>query len=174
MAKKPEKVKERKQSQAFLDRKEKVVEVGDKIKNASSVVLVDYRGINVEQDTAMRKALRESDVEYRVIKNSALSRAFEATGNTGYDEYFVGPTAAAFGSGDPIAPCRILNEYAGKTPLKIKCGVVEGKKFDENGVKALASIPEKPVLLAQLLGLLTSPMRSLAIAVSEVAKKKGA
>ena len=153
-------------------RKAYAASVVEKINNASSIVLVDYRGVNVAQDTAMRKALREAGVEYRVIKNSALSRAFEQTGNTGYDEYFFGPTAAAFGpESDPVAPCRILAEYAGKTPLKIKCGVVEGKKFDENGVKALASIPEKPVLLAQLLGLLTSPMRSLAIALSEIAKK---
>ncbi len=153
-------------------RKAYVADVVEKINGSSSVVLVDYRGINVEQDTAMRKALREAGVEYRVIKNSALARAFEQTGNNGYDEYFFGPTAAAFGpENDPIAPCRILNEFAGKTPMKIKCGVVEGKKFDENGVKSLANIPEKPVLLAQLLGLLTSPMRSLAIALSEVAKK---
>ena len=154
-------------------RKAYVAEVVEKINNSSSVVLVDYRGINVAQDTAMRKALREAGVTYHVIKNSALSRAFEQTGNAGYDEYFNGPTAAAFGpKEDPIAPCRILAEYAGKTPMTIKCGVVEGKKFDENGVKSLASIPEKPVLLAQLLGLLTSPMRSLAIAISEVAKQK--
>ena len=154
-------------------RKAYVAEVVDQINNSSSVVLVDYRGINVAQDTAMRKALREAGVTYHVIKNSALSRAFEQTGNTGFDEYFAGPTAAAFGpKDDPVAPCRILAEYAGKTPMKIKCGVVEGKKFDENGIKSLASIPEKPVLLAQLLGLLTSPMRSLAIAISEVAKKK--
>ena len=149
-------------------RKEYVAGVVEKMNNASSVVLVDYRGINVEQDTAMRKALREAGVEYKVIKNSALARAFEQTGNTGYDEYFFGPTAAAFG---PIAPCRILSEFAGKTPMTIKCGVVEGKKFDENGIKSLASIPEKPVLLAQLLGLLTNPMRSLAVALGEVAKK---
>ncbi len=153
-------------------RKEYVAGVVEKMNNASSVVLVDYRGINVEQDTAMRKALREAGVEYKVIKNSALARAFEQTGNTGYDEYFFGPTAAAFGpNDDPIAPCRILSEFAGKTPMTIKCGVVEGKKFDENGIKSLASIPEKPVLLAQLLGLLTNPMRSLAVALSEVAKK---
>ena len=135
----------------LAQRQEYVAGVVDKIKNASSVVLVDYRGINVEQDTAMRKALREAGVEYKVIKNSALARAFEETGNNGYDEYFFGPTAAAFGpDNDPVAPCRILAEYAGKTPISIKCGVVEGKKFDENGVKSLASIPEKPVLLAQL------------------------
>lgn len=156
------------------NRKAYVAEVVETINASSSAVLVDYRGINVEQDTAMRKAMREAGVKYRVIKNSALSRAFEQTGNNGFDEYFEGPTAAAFGGDDPIAPCRILNEYSGKTPIKIKCGVVEGKKFDENGIKALASIPEKPVLLAQFLGLLTSPMRSLAIALSEVAKKQGA
>ena len=155
-------------------RKAYAADVQSKIEGSSSVVLVDYRGINVAQDTAMRKALREAGVEYRVIKNSALSRAFEATGNTGYDEYFEGPTAAAFGTTDPIAPCRILTEYAGKTPLQLKCGVVEGKKFDADGVKALASIPEKPVLVGQLLGLLTNPMRSLAVALSEIAKKKSA
>lgn len=155
-------------------RKAVVAELSDKVKNASSVVIVDYRGINVEQDTAMRKALREAGVEYRVIKNSALSRAFAATGNDGFDESFVGPTAAAFGTTDPIAPCRILAEYEAKTPLTIKSGLVEGKKFDANGIKSLSNIPEKPVLLAQVLGLLTSPMRSLAIAISEVAKKKSA
>ena len=102
-------------------RKEYVAGVVEKMNNASSVVLVDYRGINVEQDTAMRKALREAGVEYKVIKNSALARAFEQTGNTGYDEYFFGPTAAAFGpKDDPIAPCRILSEFAGKTPMTIK------------------------------------------------------
>ena len=153
-------------------RQEYVAGVVELMNGSSSVVLVDYRGINVEQDTAMRKALREAGVTYKVIKNSAIARAFEQTGNTGYDEYLFGPTAAAFGpKDDPIAPCRILAEYAGKTPMSIKCGIVEGKKFDENGVKSLASIPEKPVLLAQLLGLLTSPMRSLAVALSEVAKK---
>lgn len=155
-------------------RKAYVADVVEKINNSSSVVLVDYRGISVEQDTAMRKALREAGVEYHVIKNSALSRAFEQTNNNGFDEAFAGPTAAAFGTTDPIAPCRILNEYAGKTPINIKCGVVEGKKYDENGIKLLASIPSKEVLIAQLLGLLTNPMRSLAVAVSEVAKKKEA
>ncbi len=155
-------------------RKAYVADVVDNIKNASSVVIVDYRGINVEQDTQMRKALREAGVKYRVVKNSALSRAFAETGNTGYDDVFAGPTAVAFGGEDPIAPCRVLTEYADKTPMSVKCGIVEGKKFDAAGVKSLASIPEKPVLLAQLLGLLTSPMRSLAVAVSEIAKKKEA
>ncbi len=155
-------------------RKAYVADVVEKLNASKSVVLVDYRGINVEQDTAMRKALREAGVEYRVIKNSALSRAFEQTGLNGYDEMFRGPTAAAFGNTDPIAPCRVLTEYAGKTPLTVKCGVVEGKRFDADGVKSLASIPEKPVLIGQLLGLLTNPMRSLAVAISEVAKKKSA
>lgn len=153
-------------------RKAYVADVVELMNNSASVVLVDYRGINVEQDTAMRKALREAGVTYRVIKNSALARAFEQTGNTGFDDSFFGPTAAAFGSAeDPVAPCRILSEYADKTPINIKCGTVEGKKFDADGVKSLARIPEKPVLLAQLLGLLTSPMRSLAVGLSEVAKK---
>lgn len=155
-------------------RKAHVSEITEKVKNASSVILVDYRGINVEQDTAMRKELREAGVEYRVIKNSALLRAFEAAGNTGYADVFEGPTAAAFGGDDPIAPCRVLTDYAGKTPLTVKCGLVEGKRFDENGVKSLASIPDKKTLLAQLLGLLTSPMRSLAVGLSETAKKLSA
>ena len=156
-------------------RKAYVAEIVDIMKDAASVVIVDYRGINVEQDTKMRKALRDAGVTYRVVKNSALSRAFEQTGNTGYDDVFVGPTAVAFGGEqDPIAPCRVLTEYAEKTKMTVKCGIVEGKKFDAAGVKSLASIPEKPVLLSQLLGLLTSPMRSLAVAISEVAKKKEA
>lgn len=155
-------------------RKAYVAEVVEKINNSSSIVLVDYRGITVEQDTAMRKAFREAGVEYRVIKDSALARAFEETDNKGYDDVFAGPTAAAFGGEDPIAPCRIVSEYVGKTPVTIKCGVIDGKRYDEAGVKSLANIPAKPVLVAQLLGLLTNPMRSLAVALSEVAKKQSA
>lgn len=153
-------------------RKAYVKEVGDILSESASVVLVDYRGINVEKDTAMRKELRENGVKYRVIKNSALARAFK-NADIDVTEFCEGPTAAAFGSAnDPIAPCRIIADYSAKTPISVKCGVVEGKKFDADGVMALARIPEKPVLVAQLLGLLTNPMRSLAVALSEIAKQK--
>ena len=104
-------------------RKAYVADVVETINNSASAVLVDYRGINVEQDTAMRKALREAGVTYRVIKNSALSRAFEQTGNTGYDEYFQGPTAAAFGSNeDPIGvlphPYRVCGQNADRHQVR--------------------------------------------------------
>lgn len=160
----------------IIAEKEKEVEgIVEKLNAAKSVVLVDYRGISVESDTELRSKCRKENVEYRVIKNRLLLRAFEKVGLTGYEKTFEGPTAVAFSYDDPVPGAKILAEMADKTKvLEVKGGVIAGAAASVSDIKVLATIPPKPVLLSQLLGLLTAPMRSLAVAVSEVAKTKSA
>lgn len=160
-------------SKAIIAAKEALVdEVAEKIKKAKSIVLVNHCGLTVEQDTALRVDMRKANVEYKVIKNSILLRAFEKCGLTGYEKVFEGPTAAAFSYEDTVAGAKIAVENGDKTKkLELKGGVIEGKAATIEEVKVLASIPPKPVLLSQLLGLLTAPMRNLAVVLSEIAKK---
>ena len=160
----------------ILAQKEQLVnEVAEKVSKAKSIVLVNHCGLTVEQDTALRADMRKANVEYKVIKNSVLSRAFEKAGITGMESVFEGPTAVAFSYEDAVVGAKIVSDNGAKTKmLEIKGGVIENKPASADEVKVLASIPPKPVLIGQLLGLLTSPMRSLAVAVSEVAKKQSA
>lgn len=160
----------------ILAQKEQLVnEVAEKVSKAKSIVLVNHCGLTVEQDTALRADMRKANVEYKVIKNSVLSRAFEKAGITGMESVFEGPTAVAFSYEDAVAGAKIVSDNGAKTKmLEIKGGVIENKPASADEVKVLASIPPKPVLIGQLLGLLTSPMRSLSVAVSEVAKKQSA
>ena len=153
--------------------KEKAVaEIQEKIQKAKSIVFVDYRGLTVSEVTAMRNELRAANVEYKVLKNRLVLRALNASGYEGFDAVLEGPTAVAFGYDDPVAPAKILVDSSAKlNKMTVKGGIIENKKADENEVKAFAKIPAKPVLIGQLLGLLTNPMRSLAVAVSEIAKK---
>lgn len=151
---------------------EQVAEIAEKIGKAKSVVLVDYRGITVAEDTAMRAELRKANVEYAVIKNRIMLRAFEKAGFNEFAPVLEGTTAVAISYDDPVAPAKIISETGKKVnKLAFKGGVIEGKAADVKGIEQLASIPAKPVLIAQMLGLLTSPMRSLAVAMSEIAKK---
>ena len=163
-------------SKEILAQKEQLVsEIAEKIAKAKGIVLVNHCGLTVEQDTALRVDMRKADVEYKVIKNTVLVRAFEKAGYTGFEKVFEGPTAVAFSYEDTVAGAKILVENGTKTKmLEIKGGVIEGKSASADEIKVLASIPSKPVLIGQLLGLLTSPMRSLAVAISEVAKKQSA
>lgn len=163
-------------SKEIIAQKEQLVaEVAEKIAKAKSIVLVNHCGLSVEQDTALRSDMRKANVEYKVIKNSILSRAFEKAGITGLEGAFAGPTAAAFSYEDAVAGAKIVSDNGAKTKmLEIKGGVIENKVASADEVKVLANIPPKPVLIGQLLGLLTNPMRSLAVAVSEVAKKQSA
>lgn len=159
-----------------LAAKEKVVaETAEKIKKAKSIVLVDYCGINVSQDTELRSEMRKNNVEYRVIKNTILSRAFREAGIEGMDVLLEKPTAVAFSYDEVVTGPKIVSEMGDKTKkLEIKGGVVDGKFSDADAMKVLAKIPPKPVLLSMLLGLLTSPMRNLAVVLSEIAKKQSA
>jgi len=163
-------------SKVILKQKaEEVKGIVEKIKKAKSVILVDYRGLTVAQDTAMRVEMRKENVEYKIIKNRIMLRAFNDAGFKGFDEILQNPTAVAFGYDDAVVPAKILADNSKKLANKfliLKGGVAEGKILDEKEVTALAKIPSKPVLVAQLLGLLTSPMRSLAVGLSEVAKKQ--
>ena len=162
-------------AETLKSKQEQVAVIEDKVRKAKGVVLVDYRGLNVAEDTAMRNALREAKVDYKVLKNRLVLRAFNNAGYTGFDKMLEGPTAVAFSFDDATAPARIIVENVKKTnKIAVKGGIVEEKSMDAAGITAVASIPAKEVLLAQLLGLLTSPMRSMAIAVSEVAKKQQA
>ena len=145
----------------------------DKIGKAKSFVLVDYRGLNVAEDTAMRNDLRKANVEYKVIKNRLVLRALNEAGIEGFDAALEGPTAMAISYDDAVAPAKIIVDNVKKSnKIQVKGGVVEGKKLDAAGITSVAAIPAKPVLVAQLLGMLQTPVRGLAVALSEIAKKQ--
>ena len=132
-------------------KKNAVEEIKNLITSSKSIVLVDYRGLSVANDTAMRKALRENNVTYKVIKNTLFKKACEQLGIAGFDEALNGTTAFAFGMEDEtVAPRMIKNAMKDYTNLSIKAGYCDGKVLDESAVKVLASIPGKEQLLAQL------------------------
>lgn len=164
-------------SKEVIAQKAKQVEdIAEKVKRAKTVVLVDYRGLTVAQDTEMRVAMRNAGVDYKVLKNRLVLRAFTGCGFDGFEKILEGPTAVAFGYEDEVAPAKIVADTVAKTNNKIsvKGGIIDGKQASVEEINALAKIPAKPVLVAQLLGMLTNPMRSLAVALSEIAKKQSA
>ena len=152
-----------------------VDEISANIKDAQSVVLVDYRGLTVEQDTELRRKLREAGVTYKVYKNTFMNFAFKGTDFEALSEYLEGPSAIAIATEDATAPARVLSEFA-KTAdkLEIKAGVVEGTVYDANGMKAIASIPSREVLISKLLGSLQSPITNFARVMNQLAEKGGA
>lgn len=142
--------------------------------DAKAVVLVDYRGLTVEQDTELRKQMREAGVVYKVYKNTMLHLAFEGTDFEQLDKHLEGPTAIAFGMEDETAPARILNDFAKKAEaLEFKAAVVDGTYYDEAGVKVLATIPSKEVLISKLLGSLQSPITNFARVIQQIADAQG-
>ncbi|MDE6781997.1 MAG: 50S ribosomal protein L10 [Ruminococcus sp.] len=156
-------------------KKAKVEQLTDLIKNSVSGVLVDYKGITVEEDTKLRKELREANVNYFVEKNTLLLRAFKNCGIEGFEEALNGTTAIALSNDDQTAPARILGKFAekaGDAKFNLKAGYVEGEVYDQAGVTALSKIPSKDVLLAQLVGSLQGPMQKLAATIKAVADKK--
>lgn len=155
---------------------QQVEEIAEKVKKAKSIVIVDYRGLTVAQDTEMRTSMRGAGVDYKVIKNRLVLRALNACGFEGFESVLEGPTAVAFGYEDAVAPAKLVSDTVAKTnnKISIKGGIIEGKKASVEEISALAKIPAKPVLVGQLLGMLTNPMRSLAVAISEIAKKQSA
>ena len=144
------------------------------IKDAQSVVLVDYRGLTVAEDTELRKQLREAGIIYKVCKNTMMKRAFEGTDFAGLDEYLEGPSAIAISKDDATAPARIICKFA-KTAekLEVKAGVVEGQVYDVNGVKALSQIPSREELLSKLLGSIQSPIANFARVIKQIAENGG-
>ena len=148
-----------------------VAAIAEDIKDAQSVVIVDYRGLTVAQDTELRKKLREAGVTYKVCKNTMMKRAFEGTEFAGLDEYLEGPSALCVSKEDATAQARILAKTADK--LEMKAGVIEGTVYDVAGLNELAKIPSREVLLSKLLGSLQSPITNFARVIKQIAEKDG-
>ncbi len=147
----------------------------DDLKAASSGVLVDYKGITVAEDTALRHELRENGVEYAVVKNTLLRRALDDVNLGDLDEVLNGTTSMAISKEDPIAPMRIVNKYAKQMGdrFNIKAGFMDGKVLPLDDVYALAELPSKEALLGQVLGMMLAPITSLAIVIKAIAEKDG-
>ncbi|HGD0519334.1 TPA: 50S ribosomal protein L10 [Streptococcus agalactiae] len=160
-------------SEVIIAKKAEQVElIAEKMKAAASIVVVDSRGLTVEQDTNLRRSLRESDVEFKVIKNSILIRAAEKAGLEDLKELFVGPSAVAFSNEDVIAPAKVISDFAKDAEaLEIKGGSVDGKFTSVEEINALAKLPNKEGMLSMLLSVLQAPVRNVAYAVKAVAEK---
>ena len=169
----------------ILKQKREVIDgIGGKMKAAKAMVFADYRGLTVEQDTELRSSLRKAGVEYKVVKNTLTRFAAKENGLEGLSNYLSGPTAMASSAGDPVAPAKIMSEYAKKFEnLKIKVGVLEGKVIDPDGIKALADLPSREVLIAKVLGGFNAPLsgfvnvlngnlRGLVVALNAIAEQK--
>ena len=151
---------------AKVELKQPVVQaIAEDVKDATSVVLVDYRGLTVAEDTEMRKQLREAGVVYKVCKNTMMKRAFEGTDFAALDEHLEGPSAIAISKDDATAPARAL---------ELKAGVVEGTLYDTDALNELAKIPSRDELISKLLGSLQSPITNLARVLNQIAEKGGA
>ena len=152
-----------------------VAAIAEDVKDAQSVVIVDYRGLTVAQDTELRKQLREAGIIYKVCKNTMMKRAFEGTEFEGLAQYLEGPSAMAVCKDDATAAARILCKFAKDADkLEVKAGVVEGTVYDEAGVKALATIPSREELLSKLLGSIQSPIANFARVIKQIAENGGA
>ena len=152
-----------------------VAEISENIKGAQSIVLVDYRGLTVEQDTRLRKELREAGVVYKVYKNTMMNFAFKGTEFEALSEYLEGPSAVAISTTDATAPARIICKFAKEAKaLEVKGGVVEGTAYDAKGITAIAEIPSREELLSRLLGSMQSPVTNFARVMKQLAEKGGA
>ncbi len=158
---------------AKVELKQPIVEkISEQIKDAQSVVLVDYRGLTVAQDTELRKQLREAGVVYRVYKNTMMNRAFEGTEFAGLQQYLEGPSAVAISKDDATAPARILCNFAkSAVALELKGGVVEGNVYDIAGLTELSKIPSREELLSKLLGSIQSPITNFARVIKQIAEQ---
>ena len=161
---------------AKVDLKKPIVEeIAANIKDAQSVVLVDYRGLTVEQDTELRKQLREADITYKVYKNTMMNFAFKGTDCECLTPYLEGPSAIAISTTDATAPARILCKFAKGAPkLEVKGGIVEGAAYDADGIAEIAKIPSRDELISKLLGSIQSPITNFARVMNQLAEKGGA
>ena len=160
---------------AKVELKQPIVQaIAEDIKDAASVVLVDYRGLTVAEDTALRKQLREAGIVYKVCKNTMMKRAFEGTDFAALDEHLEGPSAIAISKDDATAPARILCKFAKDAKaLELKAGVVEGTVYDVAGLTELSQVPSREELLSKLLGSLQSPITNLARVLNQIAEQGG-
>lgn len=162
-------------SESILAQKQQfVADLAEKLKNAAAGVIVDYEGISVEDDTKLRKELRENGVDYFVVKNTLLKRAAEIAGIEGLEPALSGATAIALSAEDIIIAPKLLFKKAESSDGKfaIKLGFLDGKAITKEEVEAYAKLPSKETLLSQLVFMLQSPIQRLAIAISEIEKKQ--
>ncbi len=161
---------------AKVELKQPVVdEIVGVLDGAQTAVLVDYRGLTVEQDTQLRKQLREAGITYKVYKNTMIRFAAKGTPFEALGPILEGPTAMAVSKTDATAPARILAEFGKKTPaLEIKGGVVEGAYYDAKAMQAIAAVPSREVLLGRLFGSMKSPISNLARVLNQIAEKDSA
>ncbi|MEK6265792.1 MAG: 50S ribosomal protein L10 [Clostridium sp.] len=151
----------------------KVAEIKEKLEKSQGLVLSEYQGLNVEDDTLLRKSLREAGVEYKVYKNTLVILAARELGIEGIVEHLQGPISIAFGYEDPTAAARVLNEFA-KThkKLELKAGIIQGQVFDSAKINELASIPPRDVLIARLLGSFKAPLSNFAYLLNSIKEQK--
>ncbi len=158
-------------------KKQMVADLVEKIKSAPAGVLVNYIGINVADDTKLRRELRENNVDYTVVKNTLLRFAFGELGIEGLEEQFNGTTALAISREDPMAAARVICKYAKEIEgdvFSVKAGFMDGAAIDADAVKEIAAIPPKEVLVAKMLGSLNSPIAGLAMVLGQIAEKQSA
>ena len=150
-----------------------VADIKEKFEKAQSVVLVDYRGLNVAEVTDLRNQLRKAGVEYAVLKNTMINLAVKDMNLDEMKPHLEGPTAAAFGYEDAVAPAKILSDFAKKNKnVTIKCGVVDGTYIDEKGVQSLANTPSREVLIAKIMGSMMSSVSKFVYALEAIRKKQ--
>ena len=155
------------------EKKPIVQEIKDNLDGAKSVVLVDYLGLTVEQDTKLRREARENGVIYKVYKNTMVNLAIEGTEFADLAKDLEGPTAVAFSKEDATAPARVIAKFAKTAPkLELKSGIVEGTYYDAAGIAVIATIPSREVLISKLLGSLQSPVTNFARVLKQIAEKQ--
>ena len=159
-----------------LSEKQAMVEaLAERIQNASAGVFVDYKGITVSEDTALRSEMRKDNVEYTVVKNTLTRKALEKLGMEGFDAILNGTTSLATAENDPIAPFRILSDYSKKLNdrFNIKAAFMEGKVLNETEIAEMAALPSKDALYAKVLGTMIAPITGLAVCLGQILEQKG-
>lgn len=151
----------------------KVSEIKEKMEKAQGIIFAKYQGLTVEEDTELRKSLRDAGIEYKVYKNTLVTLAAKELGMDGIVSYLEGPLSVAFGYEDPTVPAKVLNDFAkNHKKLELVAGIVQGEIFDEAKVKQLATIPSREILIAKLLGSFKAPLSNLAYLLNAIAEKK--
>ncbi len=152
-----------------------VADLVERIKGASAGILVDYKGINVQEDTALRTEMRKSDVNYTVIKNTLVRRALDELNLSDLDKVLEGTTSLATAENDPIAPFRIISDYSKKLGdrFNIKAAFMEGKVLDDAEIAEMASLPSKDALYSKVLGTMIAPITGLAVCLGQILEQKG-
>ena len=157
-----------------LEKRELVEQIKEQIQNSQSLIIINYKGLTVAQDTEFRSEFRKNGVDYRVLKNTLVKKALNELGYTEFDEALNGPSAFAFGTTDAVAPAKIAAEGIKKyKAMEIKCGMFDKKFADAAVVDAMSKVPGREALLGMLVSVLSAPMRGLAVALNAIAEKQG-